>query len=416
MIGDVRKAITNRLRWRQLPFAAAASIIALSSAIALSADTLSDAEFERLKEDVQAQLDTRHKTAQLADELFPGATFAFALSDGRVASFAVGNSDIENHRPMSPSSRMPSGSIGKTYVAAVVLHMVADGLLHLDDRIGNWLGNEAWFDRLPNRNTVTVRQLLNHSSGLIDHVFDTESKFQERFRIHLGADKSAGAMDPRDMVQFVLDREPLFPAGEGFHYSDTNYILLGRIIEKAGGSTYYEELTARFLKPLHLDQTSPLNRRDINRLATGYAPESQALFGLPFKVVKDGVFVFDPSLEWTGGGLVTNSEDLVHWAMALFAGNAIGRKNVSEMVSSIAMPEHFADDPDRQYGYGLGINIARTGAGVAYRHGGFFPGYNSLLAYFPDDGIAVAMQINSDRSNIEEHFDALAEFIIGRAK
>ncbi len=279
-----------------------------------------------------------------------------------------------------------------------------------------WLRDEPWFDRLPNRDTINLRHLLNHSSGIIDHVFDADSQFQEYFREQASAGNAAHTIDPRDLVQFVLDSAPLFPAGEGFHYSDTNYILLGLIIEKVSRSTYYQELSARLLNPLHLKQTSPLNRRAIDGLAQGYAPESQQLFGLPNTVVDGGTLVFDPSLEWTGGGLVTNSEDLVQWAMALFEARAIDRQYVDEMLSSIAVPERFDDNPIRNYGYGLGVNVARTSLGVAYRHGGFFPGYNSMLAYFPEFGIAVAMQINTDRSNIEEHFSAIAEIIVNYAR
>jgi D-alanyl-D-alanine carboxypeptidase len=334
------------------------------------------------------------------------------MPDGRVSEFAIGFSDVEKKIAMSTDSRMPSGSIGKMYVAAVALSMVEDNSLDLDGRINQWLGDEPWFERLPNRDKISLRHLLNHSSGIIDHVFDTESEFQDYFREQVSADDVEHTIDPRDMVRFVLDREPLFPAGDGFHYTDTGYILVGMIIEKMSGSTYYEELSRRLLVPLKFEMTSPLNRRDLDGLSQGYAPESQQLFGLPYEVVVDGALVFDPSLEWTGGGLVTSSHDLVRWATALFEGKAIPKQYLDEMLNSVAVPEHFDDDPGQTYGYGLGVSIAHTEFGVAYRHGGFFPGYNSLLAYFPDFGIAVAMQINTDRSRIEDHFDAVVEIIV----
>ena len=399
---------------RRVPFAAIACVFVLLFEVSIAEEPLSDVAFQQLKADVQAELDRRYKAAQDTDELFPGATFAFVLPDGRTAGFAVGFSNVEKRLPMQSESRMPSGSIGKTYVAATVLGMVDDGLLDLDGTIDRWLGDETWFERLPNRGTITVRHLLNHSSGIIDHVFESDSQFPQFLREQLDANTATRAFDPRDLVRFVLDREPLFPAGEGFHYSDTNYILLGMIIEKASQSPYYSELSTRLLKPLHLEQTSPLNRRDVEGLATGYAPESQRLFGLPLEIVSGGQLVFDPSLEWTGGGLVSTSEDLVRWATALFSGKALPSKQVDEMLHSIAVPEHYSDDPERDYGYGLGINVAHTPLGVAYRHGGFFPGYNSMLAYFPDAGIAVAMQINTDQSSIEKHFDALAEIVVSR--
>jgi len=393
-------------------FAVVACVICFLTGTAFDEHTLSSDAFERLRRDVQNELDARHKAAQITDELFPGATAALVLQDGRMAGFATGFSDIEEKTAMSTESRMPAGSIGKTYVAAVALSMVSDGILDLDSKIVKWLGEEPWFNRLPNREMITLRQLLNHSSGLIDHVFDTNSGFQNYLKEQLSPGNTERTIDPREFVQYILDRKPLFPAGEGFHYSDTGYILVGLIIEKASGSTYYEELSNRFLKSLNLTLTSPLNQRKVVGLAQGYAPKSQQLFGFPFNVVHAGAFVFDPSLEWTGGGVVSNSQDLVRWAKALYEGNAIGRPYLDEMLSSVANPEKNRDDSGRVYGYGLGVSIAKTKYGTTFRHGGFFPGYNSLLAYFPDRGIAVAMQINTDSSKIEEYFEAIVKIII----
>jgi D-alanyl-D-alanine carboxypeptidase len=405
-------SITAGPRRRQHWSVTAAFLVTLLSAVAFAAERLPDVAFDELRITVQAELDARYAAAQNSNELFPGATLAFGLPDDRIAKFAVGFSDVEKKLPMRPESRMPAGSIGKTYVAAVALDMVDDGLLDLDGRIERWLGDEPWFSRLPNANTITLRHLLNHSSGIMDHVFDADSQFQNYLKEQLSEDDATRRFDPRDMVRFVLDREPLFPAGGGFHYTDTGYLLVGMIIEKASRSSYYEELARRLLVPLNLGQTTPLDRRVIAGIAQGYAPESQRLFGLPDKVVANGALVFDPSLEWTGGGLVTVSGDLVRWAIALFSGKAIGQPQVNEMLHSIAAPDHYADDQEHDYGYGLGVNVAHTALGVAYRHGGFFPGYNSILAYFPDTGIAVAMQINTDQSNIEGHFEAIAEIII----
>jgi len=373
---------------------------------------LSNDAFEQLGKDVQNELDARYKAAQTTDEFFPGATVSFALRDARMTRFAIGFSEIEEKTAMSTESRMPAGSIGKTFVAAVTLSMVSDGTLDLDGKIIKWLGDEPWFNRLPNHNMITLRHLLNHSSGLIDHVFDTGSGFQDYMKRQLILGNTKRAIDPRELVQFILDKKPLFPVGEGFHYSDTGYILVGLIIEKASGSSYYEELTNRFLKPLNLKLTSPLSQRKVVGLAQGYAPKSQQLFGLPYKVLDAGTFVFNPSLEWTGGGVVSNSQDLVRWAKALYEGKAIGQPYLNEMLNSVATPEQGRDALSRIYGYGLGISIAKTKYGTMFRHGGFFPGYNSMMAYFPDRGIAVAMQINSDSSKIEEHFEAIIKIII----
>lgn len=374
--------------------------------------SLSDEALLRLKTDIGVLLETRYAAAQDSDELFPGATVALGLPDRRFARFVIGFADINKKSPMLSGSRMPSGSIGKTYVAAVVLSLAADGLLDLNDSIQEWLGDEPWFDRLPNGNSITVRQLLNHSSGLIDHVFDSGSQFQAYFRRQMALGSAGGSIDPRDLINFILDRDPLFTAGDGFHYSDTNYIILGMIIEAASGSSYYEVLRERFLEPLHLDHTSALDHRKIPGIVQGYAVAGQALFGLPPEVVVDGELVFDPLIEWTGGGLISTSEDLVRWAMALFTGEEVTSQSLHEMLNSIAVPAYHPSVSGQAYGYGLGMYIARTEHGTAYRHGGFFPGYNSFLAYYPEYGFAVAMQINADRTGIEDHVKAITDTVI----
>ncbi len=394
-------------------FAAVTSFISSLAGTNFDEHYFSNNAFEKLKRDVQKELNTLYKEAQARNELFPGATVAFALQDGRSAEFATGFSNIEKKTAMSIESRMPAGSIGKTFVAAVVLSMISDGTLDLDEKISKWLGDERWFNRLPNHEIITLRHLLNHSSGLIDHVFDTDSAFQDYMKRQVILDNTKRTIDPRELVQFVLDQKPLFPAGKGFHYSDTNYILVGLIIEKTRGSTYYEELSNRLLKPLGLTFTSPLNKRKVVGVVQGYAPKSQQLFGLPYKVLDDsGTFIFNPSLEWTGGGVVSNSQDLVRWMKALYEGKVISRRYLNEMLNSVASPEHGHDDLGRVYGYGLGVSIAKTKYGTTFRHGGFFPGYNSLLAYFPEQRVAVAMQINSDSSKIEEHFEAIVKIIM----
>lgn len=387
------------------------SVIYFLSGADLDEHNLSNDAFKKLKRDVQNELDTQHKAAQGTDELFPGATVALILRDGRIAEFATGFSNIEKKTPMSTESRMPAGSIGKTFVAAVALSMVSNGTLDLDEKISKWLGEEIWFKRLPNYDMITLRHLLNHSSGLIDHVFDTGSGFQDYMKKQVLFGDIERTIDPRTLVEFILDQKPLFPVGAGFHYSDTGYILVGLIIEKASGSSYYEELSSRFLKPLNLNLTSPLEQKKTMGLAQGYAPKSQQLFGLPYKVMDAGTFVFNPSLEWTGGGLISNSQDLVRWAKALYEGKAISQPYLDEMLESVANPKQGRDYLGRVYGYGLGVSIAKTKYGTTYRHGGFFPGYNSFLTYYPDYGIAVAMQINSDNSKIEEYFENIIRII-----
>ena len=106
------------------------------------------------------------------DSPVPGFTAAFVLRDGTWGAAATGFSDLERKNPLPADARMLTGSIGKTYVAAVLLQLISEGAARLDDPLAKYLGHERWYSRLPNGAQITLRNLLNHTSGLRDHVYD----------------------------------------------------------------------------------------------------------------------------------------------------------------------------------------------------------------------------------------------------
>ncbi|MCW8934523.1 MAG: beta-lactamase family protein [Gammaproteobacteria bacterium] len=344
---------------------------------------------------------------------FPGATAAFVLQDGTVGVAATGVSDIETGTLMNTQSRMLSASIGKTFVGATTIALAHEGLLDLDTPVSQWLGDRQWFNRLPNHNAITLRQLLNHTSGLPDHVhlqsFATAVS-------HKWRDKD-NPFPPEALIQFVLDLPPLFKAGKGWAYTDTGYILIGLVIEKVTARSYYDEVKQRFLTPLGLKLTAPAERRNLPGLAAGYMAADNA-FGFPRKTLTaDGVMLWHPGFEWTGGGLVSNSRELALWGAALFRGNAMPHPYLDELLNSVPISP---DTPDIQYAAGLGIY--RTGPfGPAYGHGGWIPGYSSSLRYYPEHEITIAFQINTDigivdnTTNVVREMEAkLAEIVISK--
>lgn len=208
---------------------------------------------------------------------FPGATAAFVLPDGTVGAAATGLADVERGLPMASDSRMLAASIGKTFVAALVLALATEGRLSLDDSLSAWLGDRPWFARLPNHAGITLRHLLTHTSGLPDHV---HSPAFVRAWTRRSSDEPP--LPPDSLVRFILDREPLFPPGEGWAYTDTGYILLGLVAEAAGRAGLFDEIDRRFLRPLNLTGTSASDRRTLPGLAAGYLPADDP-FGLPRK-------------------------------------------------------------------------------------------------------------------------------------
>jgi len=318
----------------------------------------------------------------------PGATAAYVLADGTTGVAAAGLADVETGTPMQPESRMLAASIGKTFVGAVVVALEQDGLLDLDDPLSQWLGNRPWFPRLPNANTITLRHLLRHESGLPDHVDDPAFHAAWAERRRDGGDP----LSPEDLIAFVLDRPPLFPSGEGWSYSDTGYLLVGLVIEAASGRSYYETLTRRFLAPLELDAITPSDRTELPGLASGYMAPDNGLGLPPVTTTAPGIMAWDPGLEWTGGGLVGDSRDLALWAWTLFGGRALPDPYLETLL--LAVPIGDAPASPR---YGLGVGVRSDGPlGPTLGHGGWIPGYVSSLRYYPAADIAVAFQVNTD--------------------
>ncbi|MCW9014550.1 MAG: beta-lactamase family protein [Gammaproteobacteria bacterium] len=332
---------------------------------------------------------------------FPGATAAFVLQDGTVGVAATGVADIEAGTLMDVQSRMLSASIGKTFVGATTLALAHEGLLDLDIPVSRWLGDRQWFTRLPNYDAITLRHLLNHTSGLPDHVhlqsFATAVSHKWR--------EKDNPFPPETLIQFFLDLPPLFKAGKGWAYTDTGYILIGLVIENATARSYYDEIKQRFLTPLGLKLTAPAERRDLPGLAAGYMAADNA-FGLPRKTITaDGVMVWHPGFEWTGGGLVSNSRELALWGAALFRGNAMPHPYLDELLNSVPISPDTAEIQ-----YGAGIGIYRTGPfGPVYGHGGWVPGYSSSLRYYPDHGVAIAFQINTDIDIVDDTTNLVSE-------
>jgi len=210
---------------------------------------------------VAAKLQSALDSARAAGH-WPGVTFGVVLADGRAVAFASGLSDTVRHRAMQPSDRLLQGSVGKTYVAAVALQLVHEGKLGLDDKVSKYLGSEPWFARLPNAGDITVRQLMTHTSGLVRYEFQPAATAALR-------ESPYKEWTPEERLAYILDTKPPFAAGQGWEYSDTNYIVLGMIIERITGRPYYAEMRRRVLEPLALRNTIPSDRRELPGVANG---------------------------------------------------------------------------------------------------------------------------------------------------
>lgn len=312
----------------------------------------------------------------------PGVSAGIAHADGHLA-LAAGKRTRAGEVPLAPDDLLCAGSTGKTFVAAVVLQLVAEHKLALDDLAGEYLGDLPDFERLPNAAELTVRNLLNHRAGLPRY------EFQAAFLRDLVA-RPERVWKPEELLGYVLDARPEVAAERGFSYADTNYVVLGLLVERVSGASLYAEIERRLLRPLALGCVRPQDSRLIPGLVQGHAGPHDPL-GLPELVLDaEGRFCINPQFEWAGGGFVTCAADLARWALALYDGDVLTPELRARMLDGQPAPALGAG-----VGYGLGAILWDTPRGRACGHEGFFPGYMSHVRAWPELGVAVAVQINT---------------------
>jgi D-alanyl-D-alanine carboxypeptidase len=317
----------------------------------------------------------------------PGVTVGIVTKDGKVSGYASGESDTATHRKMQPTDLMLAGSTGKTFFAAVAVQLIEEGKLELDAPISKYLGTRPWFARLPNANEATVRQLMTHTSGIIRY------EFNDKFTADLRAAPDK-VWTREEQIGYLFDTKAPFAAGQGWDYSDTNYMVLGLIVEQITGRKYYDLIRERFLTRFDLKGAVPSDQRRIPGLVPGYVGQGDPI--LPAgDVMKDGVLVINPQLEWAGGGFATNAVDLARWGHELYGGRALSDKARKLMIDA-AVPAKLG--AGSTYGLGVIIRPPAPAAGmtsVTWGHSGYFPGYMSELIYVVDTGMTLAIQINS---------------------
>jgi D-alanyl-D-alanine carboxypeptidase len=283
---------------------------------------------------------------------------------------------------MKPTDRMLAGSVGKTFAAATAMQLVKERKIGLDEKVEKYLGAQTWYSRLPNAKEITVRQLMNHTSGLVRY------EFKEKFTKDLTANPEKIWM-PAELVAYILDETPPFEPGKGWEYSDTNYIVLGMIIEKVTGKSFHDEAKRRVIQPLKLTNTIPQDGVKLKGVVQGYAGPNNP-FGGRDEMIQDGKFTINPQFEWTGGGYASTAHDLARWVKLIYEGKAYSADLLPQALDGVPAPML-----GRDVKYGLGTIIRKTAIGTSYGHSGFFPGYLTDMMYFPDKKIGIAVQVNT---------------------
>lgn len=348
---------------------------------------------------LQARLDSL-----TVNQIVPGVTLSVRLSDGTDISLSSGLADVENKIAMKPDDIMLSGSVGKTYVAAVILKLYEQGLIDLKAKAISYLPDADWFQKVQNAPDITVEMLLNHTAGIPEYVYQKEL-WQA---ISENRDKEWSV---EERFAFAGDEPAANAPGKGWAYADSHYLVLGLIIEKVTGRTYYDVLDEMILGPCNLEHTLHSDRRSIPGLIPGYT-NLTGEFLLPRRVLNDNMYAFNPQMEWTGGGLASSVSDLTLWARQLYGGSLLKPETMKLMLTPAPYKTTLFEDA----GYGLGSFIAETDGVKYYSHTGFSPGYITYLQYLPDYQIALALQVNDDSSHdnfsLKEYFNTIKQVVL----
>jgi D-alanyl-D-alanine carboxypeptidase len=279
-----------------------------------------------------------------------------------------GVSDTKTKQPMRVEDHFRIGSITKTFTATLLLILADEKKLGLDDPVSMYL---AW---VPNGGKITLRMLADMTSGVHSYTEDdawVKTAFSNFKRV----------WTPRELVDVGIKHPPDFPPGQGWHYSNTSYVLLGMILEQVTGKKIQDSFAEKIFKPLKLMQTSwPVG----DALPKPYA-HGTTVQTLDDKL--DDATNRNPSWAFTAGELVSTMADLRTWVVSYATGSLVSPEMQKQRLTWMTMPPN---TPERAYGIGIGIDHGWLG------HTGELPGYNCSASYLPEKKAVIVVMVNSD--------------------
>ena len=328
----------------------------------------------------------------------PGVSAAILFPDGTMWRATSGFADVAAKRRLTADTEFAVASISKTFLAALILVLVDEGKLGLDTPVAPYLPG---IDLDP---TITVRQLLDHTSGLHDFFYDPdidEALLSDRKRV----------WTPQEALAYV--GKPYFEPSKGWHYSNTNYVILGLLAETIEGAPLPAQLRTRFLAPLGLDHTHYQGaEKPLGPLARAYRFSGPGL-RLPAIPLSDGTtvvpFTSVVTAAGSAGSVASTAGDLVRWARALYSGSVLTPVSLSAMVADVAMTEPFKPSIP----YGLGVQAATVDGRPTLGHSGRLLGSRTVMRWLPNQGIAIAVLTNQSRNDPNLVARALLRVVLG---
>jgi len=308
----------------------------------------------------------------------PGVSAAVVFADGSRWGGTSGKAILPTAVPVDAETPFVVGSITKTFVAATILRLAEEGRLALDDPLSNWL------PAYPNAQHITLRQLMSHTAGIFNH-------FEHPDYNRLVFDRPTHDWQPQEILD-TFAGPPYFAPGDGYHYSNTGFVLLGMVIEKLTRGSVGAELTSEFFTPLGLTRTyfqgdGPPPAES----AKGYLLKASGAFrewsdATGYRPTRSAATV-----AWTAGGVVSSPTDLATWARALYGGSVLMPGSLAQMTDFDAHPGN----------YGLGTRRRTFDGHVMHGHSGSLRGYMAGMWHMVKDKTTIVVLTNRGRIDIE---------------
>ena len=299
----------------------------------------------------------------LVDNGYPGVLAAKTDKDGNAVGATAGKGNLATGEAPPLDGEVRIGSNTKTFVAVLVMKMVEEGKVKLDEPIETYLPGLIKGQGVDGKK-ITVRQLLQHTSGLPETALGFPDVFASRNNYY----------QPRDILDEALTKAAQFAPGAKFTYTNTNYIVLGLLAERVAKRPIAEQIETKIVKPLGLKHT--YMPKDGEKALRGKHPRGyHTRDNKPGKLVD--ITDYDTSMAWTAGAMVSTPSELNKFMQSIFDGSLLNQASISEMKKSVPM----GDDGNV---YGLGLIGHKLSCGVAWGHGGTFPGYQTDNAVGPD--------------------------------
>jgi D-alanyl-D-alanine carboxypeptidase len=330
-----------------------------------------------------------------AGATLPGIQAAIVFPDGSTWTGQSGVGVITTAAPVTADTLFSVASITKTFVATLALRLAGRGTIGLDDPLSRYVPS------YPNAAAITLRELLSHTSGIHD-LFTSPGMSDDILA------NPSRIWTPQEVLARI--GKPYFAPGKGYYYSNTNYVLLGLVVEKATRKNLAALVREEFLTPLGLSHTFvQTEERTVGVVAHGY--NGSAAKPVDLSIGQTMVpFTSEVTACSSACAIVSSAQDLARWASALYGGGVLDNAEMASMLDTTAALPYPSFIPR-----GLGAEVINLGGRIAWGHRGHLDGFDGAMMYMPESGLTIVVQANAEWANALAASATLANVVLGVA-